>query len=80
GKVWTSTVLTPTANGTYVGRVEKPAKGYAAFFVELTYDSGGAYPFKFTTEVSVIPDVLTFRWADAAKKYPRTAVAPAAKP
>jgi PhoPQ-activated pathogenicity-related protein len=80
GKVWTSTVLTPTANGTFVGWVARPAKGYAAFFVELTYDSGGAYPFKFTTEVSVIPDVLNFRWADAAKKYPQTAATPAAKP
>jgi len=47
--------------------------GYTAFFVELTYDSGFSVPFKFTTEVSVTPDVLPFKWEDAAAKYPDTA-------
>jgi hypothetical protein len=45
--------------------VEKPATGFTAYFVELVYDSGGPYPFKFTTEVSVIPDVLPYAWKDA---------------
>ena len=72
GKAYTSTPLQPEKNGTYVGRVSKPEKGYTAFFVELVYDSGGKYPFKFTTEVSVVPDVLPFKWEDAAKKYEKT--------
>jgi hypothetical protein len=38
------------------------------FFVELVYDSGGKYPFKFTTEVSVVPDVLPFKFEDAKKR------------
>jgi hypothetical protein len=38
------------------------------FFVELVYDSGGKYPFKFTTEVSVVPDVLPFKFEDARKR------------
>ena len=73
GKAYTSTVLQPQADRSYVGRVDKPASGYTAFFVELTYDSGFSVPFKFTTEVSVTPDVLPFKWEDAAAKYPDTA-------
>lgn len=59
GKAWTKTELTGR-EGEYVGVVEKPAEGYTAYFVELVYDSGGEYPFKFTTDVSVNPDVLPF--------------------
>ncbi len=73
GKAYTSTPLQPEKNGSYVGRVAKPQKGYTAFFVEMVYDSGGKYPFKFTTEVSVVPDVLPFKFEDAAKKYAKTA-------
>jgi PhoPQ-activated pathogenicity-related protein len=73
GKAYTSSVLQPQADGTYVGHVDKPASGYTAFFVEMTYDSGLSAPFKFTTEVSVTPDVLPFKWADAAAKYATTA-------
>lgn len=67
GKTYTSTPLKPQKPGVYVGRVDKPATGFTAFFVELVYDSGGKYPFKFTTEVSVVPDVLPFKFADAKK-------------
>jgi PhoPQ-activated pathogenicity-related protein len=73
GKAYTSSVLQPQADGTYVGHVDKPASGYTAFFVEMTYDSGFSVPFKFTTEVSVTPDVLPFKWEDAAAKYADTA-------
>ena len=67
-------VLQPQADGTYVGHVDKPKEGYSAFFVELTYDSGiASAPFNFTTEVSVVPDVLPFKWEDAAVKYKDTA-------
>ena len=44
----------------YLGRVDKPEKGWTAYFVELTYPSGGKYPFKFTTAVRVTPDTLPF--------------------
>lgn len=78
GKAYTSTPLTPEKNGSYIGRVAKPEKGYTAFFVEMVYDgiqtaNGGKYPFKFTTEVSVVPDILLFKFEDAAKKYAATA-------
>ncbi len=60
GPAYTSTPLNETEPGVFVGRVDKPATGFTAFFVELTYESGGKHPFKFTTEVSVVPDVLPF--------------------
>jgi hypothetical protein len=31
----------------------------------MTYPSGTKYPFKFTTEVYVKPDILPYRWEDA---------------
>ena len=65
GKAFTSTPLTPGKDGTYVGRVAKPAAGWTAYFVEVVYASGTKYPFKFTTEVSVIPDTLPYKWKDA---------------
>ena len=39
-----------------MARPEKAAKGYTAYFVEMTFPSGGKYPFKFTTGVHVTPD------------------------
>ena len=65
GKAFTSTPLEPQADGTYLAKVAKPASGYTAYFVELLYPSGTPFPFKFTTEVSVIPDVLPYKWKDA---------------
>ena len=67
GKAYTSTPLEEEKPGVYVGRVGKPAEGFTAFFVELVYDSGGKYPFKFTTEVSVVPDVLPFSFKTHAR-------------
>ena len=61
GKAYTNTPLQPEKNGTYVGRVSKPEKGYTAFFVELVFANGGPAPYKFTTQVSVVPDVLPHR-------------------
>jgi PhoPQ-activated pathogenicity-related protein len=72
GKGYLKTVLKEQKPGVYVGRVEKPIRGYSAFFIELVYPSGGKYPFKFTTEVSIVPDVLPYKWQDAAKRYAKT--------
>ena len=65
GRTFTATKLTPNADGRYVGKAEKPAAGWTAYFVEVVYPSGGPYPFKFTTEVSVTPNTLPYRWKDA---------------
>jgi len=68
GSAYKSTPLKEEKPGVYVARVPKPPQGFTAFFVELVYDSGGKYPFKFTTEVSVVPDILPFKFEDAGKQ------------
>jgi PhoPQ-activated pathogenicity-related protein len=60
GPAYKDTVLVPQQKGVWIGHVEAPAKGWTAYFVELTYPSGGKYPFKFTTAVRVAPDKLPF--------------------
>ena len=59
GAKWQSTTLTDQGGGVYVGKVQNPAKGWTAFFVEFTFPSGSqSAPFKFTTQVRVVPDLL----------------------
>lgn len=60
GKAYQSEVLQPVREGVYIGRVPKPASGFTAYFVEMTYPMGGKYPLKLTTGVRVNPDVLPF--------------------
>lgn len=64
GRAWTSQPLAPVATREYLGRVPPPEKGFSAFFVELTFDGPGEYPLKFTTDVSVVPDVLPFEFPE----------------
>jgi PhoPQ-activated pathogenicity-related protein len=61
GAAYKSSSLSEQGKGVYVARVEKPPTGWTAFFVELTFPSGGKYPFKFTTAVRVVPDTLPFK-------------------
>jgi len=60
GAAYTSTPLTAPGSGVYEARLEKPATGWKAGFVELRFDSGTKYPFVFTTGVSVVPDALPY--------------------
>ncbi|MBI1840770.1 MAG: PhoPQ-activated pathogenicity-related family protein [Verrucomicrobia bacterium] len=62
GKAWQGSDLEGSGKGDYVGRVAKPAAGWTAFVVELTFPSSGPYPFKFTTEVSVVPDTFIHKF------------------
>lgn len=62
GKAYTSSPLKPVSKGKYVARVPNPPAGYTAFFIELVYDSGARLPFKFSSEVSVVPDALPFKF------------------
>jgi PhoPQ-activated pathogenicity-related protein len=63
------TPMRPGPDGTYTVRAPDPPSGYTAFFVELVYDIGLKYPLKFTSEVSVVPTAMPYKWADAAAKY-----------
>ena len=60
GPAYQSSDLQDQGRGTYVAKVRAPQKGWTAYFVELTYPSGGKYPFKFTTAVRVNPDTEPF--------------------
>lgn len=65
GEAFTSRPMIARRDGTYVGEPATPAQGFTAYFVELVYPSATKYPFKFTTEVYVTPDVLPYKWEDA---------------
>ena len=60
GPVYKATPLLPHKDGTYVGNVTKPKQGWTAYFVELTYETGGKYPLTVTTSVRVTPGTLPF--------------------
>jgi len=73
GPIYTSTLLQPQPDGSYVAEVTTPSEGYTAFFVEAEWDSGlTSAPFKFTTEVTILPDTTPYRWEDAAAQYADT--------
>jgi PhoPQ-activated pathogenicity-related protein len=67
GPEWHSAVLEPQQRGVYLAKVQPPPNGWTAFFVELTFPSRAAPPFKFTTQVSVVPDMLPYRFVPAGK-------------
>ncbi|MSU61284.1 MAG: PhoPQ-activated pathogenicity [Pedosphaera sp.] len=68
GPAWTSKDVPVGDKGTYLATVSKPEKGWTAYFAELTFPSTGPAPFKFTTSVQVIPDVLPFKYEPPAEK------------
>jgi PhoPQ-activated pathogenicity-related protein len=68
GKAYTSSTLKAQPDGTYLADVSPPTKGFTAFFIELTYPTGHKYPFKFTTDVCVVPDVLPYEMPSTLAK------------
>ncbi len=63
GPVWTSSDLAQNDAGSYEGKVSVPEKGWRAFMVELTFaNPNGPAPFKFTTPVKVVPDILPYHF------------------
>jgi PhoPQ-activated pathogenicity-related protein len=52
--------LEAVGDGVYEAKLDKPAKGWTAGFIELTYANEPA-PFKFTSGVTVIPDTLPYK-------------------
>ncbi len=66
---WTSTILTPGADGAYVGNVPMPASGATGYFVELTFPNSNsspipllANPYVFTTEIRVKSPLPMHPW------------------
>jgi PhoPQ-activated pathogenicity-related protein len=73
GPAWTSSELQDTGGGVYVGFAPPPAQGWAAFLVELTYDSPGELePDQvYTTDVRVTPDTLPFAGTECTPESKR---------
>lgn len=67
GPAYKKSRLDPDTDGTYTAKVSKPETGWTAFFAELVFDSGGKVPFKFTTQVGIVPDVLPHKIEEASK-------------
>jgi PhoPQ-activated pathogenicity-related protein len=67
GKAYTSVKLEDQGDGVYVGKVEKPAEGWTAYFVEMTFPSGLPLPLKVTSGCRIIPEILPFKNLDPAK-------------
>src|SRR4029453_16614813 len=64
GKVWKSATVAGTGD-VFEATVQKPEKGWTAFLLELTFPGPlgeKGPPFKFTTQVKVVPDVLPFKF------------------
>lgn len=78
GRKYTSSVVQVGADGAYVVNADKPAHGWTAYFVELTYDVGAPVPLKLTTNVRVTPDVLPFANKNPAQPATLTVVCTAA--
>jgi PhoPQ-activated pathogenicity-related protein len=66
GPAWKDSPVSEQTDGVYVARVPEPPQGWTAFVVELTYP-GTPAPYKFTTEVHVVPDKLPFKFEPPAK-------------
>jgi PhoPQ-activated pathogenicity-related protein len=58
GKAYEKSPLESAGEGVYVAKVKQPKEGWTAFFVELVFDSGEKVPYKFTTQVHIVPDTL----------------------
>lgn len=56
----TGASLRVSGPNTWVARVSPPPEGWTAFFVEMSFPSGGKYPLKVTTAVRVLPDKLPY--------------------
>lgn len=65
GKAYTSTPLTEQGS-VYIGKIDPPASGWTAYFVEMVYDVGTQFPLKLTTGVRVLPDKLPHADVDPA--------------
>lgn len=60
GKAWQSTALEAAGPNTWIARVEPPAAGWKAYFVELTFPPAGRHPLIVSTGVQVVPDKVPY--------------------
>ncbi len=54
GEVWKSSPLEPNARGWYRGKVERPAEGFVAYYIELEYPSPLGFNYGLTTIMKLL--------------------------
>jgi PhoPQ-activated pathogenicity-related protein len=64
GRSYTSKPLTANGDGQYVVRLDKPASGWTASFVQCEFDIGAPVPLRLSTDVHVLPEALPHADAD----------------
>ena len=67
GKAYKPSILSADKEGVYRAKVDKPAKGWTAYFIEMTFEGPDDTHFKFTTGVQVAPDILPHSYQDFLK-------------
>jgi PhoPQ-activated pathogenicity-related protein len=67
GAAYKKSALPSEGNGVYLAKVDKAPQGWTAFFVELVFDSGGKIPYKFSSQVHIVPDVLPHSFEEFRK-------------
>ena len=70
GENFTSEVVEADSDGSYSVAVETPEVGWKAYMMELTWDLGGLYPLKLTTQAYVVPDHVPYPYK--ARNLPTT--------
>ena len=60
GPAYRRSPLEERGDGVYVAKSPQAGARMGAYFIELTFPGGGLFPFKFTTGVRVVPEVLPF--------------------
>lgn len=66
GRTWTSTAVETGDDGRWTSSVDAPERGWTAFYLEFTFPGSGEAPFKFSTEIEVVPEDLPFGWPPEA--------------
>lgn len=62
GKAYQPTLLTDQGDGTYVGKVSPPEKGWKAYLVEMEFAGPDNTTFTFTTPVRIVPDTEPYKY------------------
>lgn len=64
GRAYASTPVEEVTGepGVYRVKIDPPAQGFTAYYLEMIYPGGGSTPLKFSTGVKIMPDVTEFQW------------------
>jgi len=61
GKTWESSIVNPSSDGTYQAVLNRPEKGWNAYYVEIGYTSPQGLVFRVSTDIVVLPDEFPYK-------------------